>query len=98
MHNALRWLAPAVLTAALVIGTPPAQAQHHDGGYYDHDYHGHDYHGRDYGRFSPVERDRWRGGRWEHGWHDGRFGWWWTVGGGWDVYPGPVYPYPTSVL
>ena len=36
----------------------------------------------------------WRGGRWVHGWHVGRFGWWWIVPGGWYFYPAPVYPYP----
>jgi hypothetical protein len=39
----------------------------------------------------------WRGGRWRHGWHDGRAGWWWVVGGFggiWYYYPAPVYPYP----
>jgi hypothetical protein len=36
----------------------------------------------------------WRGGHWAHGWHVGRFGWWWVVPGGWYLYPSPVYPYP----
>lgn len=36
----------------------------------------------------------WRGGRWIHGWHLHRFGWWWTVGDLWYFYPAPVYPYP----
>jgi hypothetical protein len=43
----------------------------------------------------------WRGGRWIHGWHTGRFGWWWVIPGGWWVspggwyfYPAPIYPYP----
>ena len=44
------------------------------------------YHGRDY--------DRWRGGHWEHGHHDGYLGWWWVVAGLWYFYPRPVYPYP----
>ena len=43
-----------------------------------------------------VDRDArvWRGGRWRHSHHDGRFGWWWVVGGLWYFYPEPVYPYP----
>lgn len=43
-----------------------------------------------------VDRDArvWRGGRWRHSHHDGRFGWWWVVGGLWYFYPQPVYPYP----
>jgi hypothetical protein len=36
----------------------------------------------------------WRGGHWIHGWHVGRFGWWWVIPGGWYFYPAPVYPYP----
>jgi hypothetical protein len=40
--------------------------------------------------FGPA----WRGGRWVHGWHGPRYGWWWTVGSSWYLYPRPVYPYP----
>ena len=36
----------------------------------------------------------WRGGRWFHGWHGSRIGWWWIVGPAWYWYPAPVYPYP----
>ena len=36
----------------------------------------------------------WRGGRWYHGRHGPRLGWWWIVGGAWYWYPSPVYPYP----
>jgi hypothetical protein len=36
----------------------------------------------------------WRSGRWYHGWHGRRLGWWWIVGGAWYWYPAPVYPYP----
>lgn len=36
----------------------------------------------------------WRGGRWFHGPHGGRAGWWWIVGGVWYFYSAPVYPYP----
>ena len=37
---------------------------------------------------------RWRTGRWEHGDHLGRAGWWWVVDGEWYFYPAPIYPYP----
>lgn len=56
-----------------------------------------DFHGRDFAHFSPSERTVWRGGRWVHDWHDGRYGWWWLVGGFWYFYPQPIYPYPTYI-
>jgi hypothetical protein len=46
------------------------------------------------GRFHEHDFVVWRGGRWIHGWHTGRFGWWWVIPGGWYFYPAPVYPYP----
>jgi len=30
-------------------------------------------------------------GHWVHGWHDGRFGWWWAGPDFWYWYPGPGY-------
>lgn len=45
-------------------------------------------------RFREHDWDRWRGGRWVHGRHSGRFGWWWVIGDVWYFYPAPVYPYP----
>jgi hypothetical protein len=47
--------------------------------------------------FSPIERERWVSGRWEHSWHHGRWGWWWYAGGAWYFYNAPVYPYPEIV-
>jgi hypothetical protein len=44
--------------------------------------------------FHQRDFDRWRGGGWRHGYHDGRLGWWWVVAGLWFFYPAPVYPYP----
>ncbi len=65
-------------------------------------------HGRDRHEFRPAPPFRgdihrfhehdwsvWRGGRWIHGPHAGRLGWWWVVGGVWYFYPAPVYPYPS---
>lgn len=46
------------------------------------------------GRFHEHDFDRWRGGRWHHGRHDGRYGWWWIVGGIWYFYPARVEPFP----
>ena len=55
--------------------------------------HGPRWHG-EIGRFHDHDLGLWRGGRWTHGRHDGRLGWWWVVAGLWYFYPSPVYPYP----
>src|SRR5690348_7675736 len=52
------------------------------------------WHDRDIRRFHDHDIERWRAGRWYHGRHDSRLGWWWVVGGVWYFYPQPVYPYP----
>jgi hypothetical protein len=49
--------------------------------------------GHDIRRFRDLDLDAWRHGHWYHGWHEGRFGWWWVRGGLWYFYPVPVYPY-----
>lgn len=49
-------------------------------------------------RFHREDLGRWRAGRWVHGRHFGRLGWWWVVGGVWYFYPAPVYPYPDPYL
>ena len=51
----------------------------------------------DFAHFSGGERSAWAGGRWDHGWHNGRFGWWWFAGGAWYFYGAPIYPYPGYV-
>jgi hypothetical protein len=40
------------------------------------------------------DREAWHRGEWRHEWHDGRYGWWWSVGPEWYLFPAPVYPYP----
>jgi hypothetical protein len=74
--------------AALVVSgaalTQPAWAEHRD----EFRFHG------DIARFHEHDWDLWRGGRWYHATHGGRFGWWWVAGGMWYFYPAPVYPYP----
>lgn len=87
MRNTFTRLLALAVLAGGVIAAPSAMAQHH----------GNDYHGRDYGHFTPQEHRAWQGGRWEHGWHDNRYAWWWIVDGFWYFYPVPVYPYPTYV-
>ncbi len=55
------------------------------------------FHGRDFHRLTPLEFGHWRSGHWQHGWHGGRFGWWWSVDGGWYWYADPIYPYPVAI-
>ena len=93
MRTDLSRLAATAIIAAFARSVSAANAQHHCGD----EYHGRDFHGRDFNRFSSAERGIWRGGHWEHGWHDNRFAWWWTTGGGWYFYPAPIYPFPTYV-
>ncbi len=45
--------------------------------------------------FAP---DGWAGGHWAHDWWDGRYGWWWVVGGARYFFAEPVYPYPSAVI
>lgn len=59
----------------------PAQAQDRD----HHDNHRPGY---------RYERDHHDEGRWYHGRHAGRVGWWWVVGDSWRLHPAPVYPMP----
>ncbi len=49
-------------------------------------------------QFHDRDFPRWRSGRWYHGGHDGRLGWWWIVGPLWYFYPGPIYPYPNPYV
>jgi hypothetical protein len=73
------------VTAILLMPLLPAPTRADD----DHWRHGDDIH-----HFDERDRDHWRGGRWFHGPHEGREGWWWIVDGSWYFYPAPVYPYP----
>lgn len=78
---------PLILMAVFLAAALSAQAERPRHG-------GHDgWHG-DIARFPRHDMDRWRGGYWNHGWHDGHLGWWWVVAGAWYFYPQPVWPYP----
>jgi hypothetical protein len=57
----------------------------------------HRFEGRDFAHFSVQDQVMWRGGGWRHEFHNGRWGWWWFVGGAWYFYDQPVYPYPVYV-
>jgi hypothetical protein len=97
--RALRWLSgivmPALMLSAVV--AQPSLADEHGwhGDRHDHRHGG--WHG-DIRRFHDHDFDRWRGGRWYHGRHGGRAGWWWIVGPTWYFYPAPIYPYPDPYL
>ena len=47
-----------------------------------------------HGDIRGFDMARWQGGQWRHVSHDGRLGWWWTVGPEWHFFDAPVYPYP----
>jgi hypothetical protein len=72
------------LLAAVVLGASPtvALAQFHG----------------DIRHFHEHDWALWRGGRWFHGRHGGRAGWWWIAGGVWYFYPKAVYPYPNPYI
>jgi hypothetical protein len=42
---------------------------------------------RNFGGHPYRGRLAWEGGRWRHEMHNGRYGWWWDVGGVWYFYP-----------
>ena len=90
----------AMAAAAVFVTSTSAYADHDDR---DRDYSRYSHHYRndhrgvwsgDIRHFREHDMDRWRGGRWFHGRHEGHEGWWWVVAGLWYFYPRPVYPYP----
>jgi hypothetical protein len=42
---------------------------------------------RNFGGHAYHGRMAWEGGRWRQEMHNGRYGWWWDVGGAWYFYP-----------
>jgi len=95
-----RHIRAAIVAAALAItAISPAIAQdrgRHEGG--EREWHGGDWRDRDIHRFHDHDFGRWRGGRWIHARHGGRFGWWWVVGPSWYFYPARIYPYPDPYI
>lgn len=87
------------LAALFAVAAPqPSLAQEHHwghgGGHWEHD-HGWGPAGHWSGGIGA-----WHGGAWHHGWHNGRFGWWWVVPGwaDWYYYNTPIYPGPDPYL
>jgi outer membrane protein with glycine zipper len=66
-------------------GGGPGRYAH--GGFPAHNFGGHVYHGR----------LAWERGHWRHEMHNGRYGWWWDVGGAWYFYPALMEGPPTYV-
>ncbi len=58
----------------------PQDGHYARGGLPERNFGGRVYHGR----------QAWEGGRWRHEAHNGRYGWWWDVGGVWYFYPQPM--------
>ena len=85
----------AILSVAMALVPLAAEADHHRGyeGHHERYRVDHRWHG-DIRVFHDHDYARWRGGYWHHGYHEGRLGWWWVVGGLWYFYPRVVYPYP----
>ena len=89
----------AVLTfGAVALANVPAWAQHEErGGRMEMRHEGPGFHG-DIARFHEHDWTVWHEGRWFHGDHSGRLGWWWIAGGVWYFYPYPIYPWPDPYL
>jgi hypothetical protein len=66
---------------------PQGEARYARMGLAQRNFGGHVYHGR----------SAWEGGRWRQETHNGRYGWWWDVGGVWYFYPQPMEGPPTYV-
>ncbi|HUY68536.1 MAG TPA: hypothetical protein VMV79_04470 [Alphaproteobacteria bacterium] len=80
----------------------------------DREHHGHDRdhdHDHDHGawhmdrhwhgdihHFRDDDLHYWHSGRWYHGHHGGRIGWWWILGDTWYFYPHAAYPYPNPYI
>jgi hypothetical protein len=59
--------------------------------------HGQDFHVRNVRYFNDREWHDWRGGYWHNEYYDGRFGWWFDVGGVYYPYAAPIFPFPLVV-
>jgi hypothetical protein len=71
---------PGPARAGQAPGHGPQDGRYARGGLPARNFGGHVYHGR----------QAWEGGRWRHEAHNGRYGWWWDVGGVWYFYPQPM--------
>jgi hypothetical protein len=86
----MKQIAFGLFAGMLLAGSLPVLADHGDRQWHSD---GH-WEGREIHRFDHRDRYIWQTGRWQHGYHGGRLGWWWIAAGAWYFYPQPVYPYP----
>jgi hypothetical protein len=86
--------APAARPAAPHAGT--GQVRGPQGPQGPHVVHG-NFPQRNFGGHAYHGRLAWEGGRWRRETHNGRYGWWWDVGGVWYFYPQPMEGPPTYV-
>jgi hypothetical protein len=78
---------PGPAHAAQTRARGPQDGRYARGGLPERNFGGHVYHGR----------QTWEGGRWRHEAHNGRYGWWWDVGGVRYFYPQPMEGPPAYV-
>ena len=84
----MRKITSLFLATALMVASAATPALAERNHWHDHDIH----------RFHEHDYARWRSGRWVHGPHQGREGWWWTINGNWYFYRAPVYPFPDPYI
>ncbi|HKW52935.1 MAG TPA: hypothetical protein VJO12_04525 [Stellaceae bacterium] len=96
LARSLSLLAAAAVALGAVAPALADDYRHHDERRFEQRHDG--WHDRDIHRFHERDFARWQHGRWFHGRHDGRPGWWWIAGGTWYFYPKPIYPFPDPYL
>ena len=87
-------LGAAALLCAAVLQPNLAYAAPHGGGFRDGGLGG--FRGGFHGTFAGLHHHLGHpnGGHWDHGWHNGRYGWWWGGAGlGWTYYADPWWGY-----
>ena len=82
--------ASITLVCALAAGQSLANGWRHHPGFHG----GPGFHHFGHRTIVDIDIGLWQSGAWRHGWHNGRFAYWWAVGPYWYDYPRPVYPYP----
>jgi hypothetical protein len=101
-------LCAAVLQPNLAYAAPHGGGGFHGGGFHAGGFHGSGSHGSGFhgggfhgggfhGTFAGLHHHLGyaNGRHWDHGWHNGRYGWWWGGDGlGWTYHSDPWWGYP----